>query len=294
MAEYFELVAFTFCYLAAFFMEIGRYFRKTPLFYRAILALTLLGAVIQILYIKQYFIFQNNKIITSVGGWFFILVLGLISLYLYWLVFHRKNQLGLFIFPVVFLLIFIGVNVSHLNFPAQQTGAFIRGFHAVTLVLATCCVLIGFLTGGMYLLQRKRLKTNNPLFRGLVLPSLESLEYANRKSVKLSIVFLGLGILSGFYINHLVTVSDPNGLGARLFDPMITGSIILFCFMTGFLVLTTCTNLFQGGQAAAILTIACFLFLISILLIGTLGRNAHWLPTFPATPDAHSAREDKP
>ncbi|MDD3586263.1 MAG: hypothetical protein PHQ75_03700 [Thermoguttaceae bacterium] len=292
MAEYIELIAFTICYATAFCLEIGRYFRKTPALYWSILVFTALGACLQTLYIKQYFVFQDNKVITSVGGWFFILILGLTALNLYLLVFHRRNQYGLFLFPVVFLLTIIAINVSHLNFPAQQTGNFVRGFHAVTLVMATCCVLIGFLTGGMYLLQRNRLKRNKPLLRGLILPSLETLEYANRKSVKISIIFLGLGILSGFYINHLVAASTPGGTGTSLFDPMITGAIILFCFMTGFLVLTTCTNFFQGGQATAILTIACFLFLLSILLVGTLVRHAHWLPAIPQSVPVGTSQED--
>lgn len=270
------VVCFTGCYLIAFLLETIRCCTRYSLSRFFTIIATLLGICANILYVGHHFLFQNQHLVTSVGGWFFVLVLILSCSYFYMLLFHSESQYGFFVLPLIFLLIAIAVQVKDLNFSENATGRFIRGFHGISLLMATFCMISGFITGGLYFLQRFRLKNRYCFFSSIHLPSLEGLEKTNRRSVRFSLIFLGLGILSGFYINFIKCFQLGTAYSISMLDPMISGSLILFICMFGFLGIVSFTRFLQGGKCIAALTIGSFLFLLCFLLLGIFYSQKHW------------------
>ena len=274
MAGDYRLIGFLACYIAVFLMEIVRAVRKPASgYYRGTLLLTVLGLLLHTFYVSENCIFQGNRVVTNISGWFYLLDWGIVLCYLYFLYYYPKTPSGLFFLPIIFLLVAVAESVRQMNFPEAEAGRYIRGFHGIMFLLTCCCALSGCITGGMYFLQRRQLRYNKGVRRPVPLPSLEWLETANRRSIKLSVVFLGFGILSGFYINYRLRISS----GSPIFsDPMIPGSVILFAIMTVFLSFVSFTRYFQGGKTIALFTIVCFLFLLSLVAIGVLSRHTHW------------------
>ncbi|MDO5580409.1 MAG: hypothetical protein Q4G69_04700 [Planctomycetia bacterium] len=230
--------------------------------------------------------------VTSAGGWFFALVLILACSCFYMLFYHPESQYAFFVLPLIFFLIGIAVPLKDLNFPENATGQFIRGFHGISLLLATFCLISGFITGGLYFLQRFRLKNRSAFLSAIHLPSLEGLEKANRRSVRFSIIFLGAGILSGFYINFIKCAQLGTAYSISMLDPMISGSLILFICMCGFLGIISFTRFLQGGKCTAVLTVGSFLFLLCFLLLGIFYSQKHWREIQQGNPPAPVSREE--
>ena len=75
-------------------------------------------------------------------------------------------------------------------------------------MLATVSLLVGFVAGLMYLVQVRRLKHKSAVAAGrLRLPSLEWLQWANGRAMLVSLLMLGLGVLSGMVLN-LINIRD--------------------------------------------------------------------------------------
>ncbi|MBR5626693.1 MAG: hypothetical protein IKW74_03610, partial [Thermoguttaceae bacterium] len=116
----------------------------------------------------------------------------------------------------------------------------------------------------------------------IFLPSLEWLQQVNRLMIRFSVLFLGLGILSGVYISHVVRLTgDPV---SAFSDPMILGALILF-FVLASTLLFSSTSFFSDGRRVALLTVVGFLFLVIVLLAGLFCSQAHWyLMSAPVIP----------
>ncbi len=240
-----------------------------------IIIATIFGIVAHSAYLWYNFLFRNTHIITSVGGWFFVLTFFLVLGYLYTLFARPKAQFGLLAFPVIFFLTVIASQVVHLNFAEEQTGYCLRTFHGLTFLLATFFLVLGFISGCTYFLQRHGLKKRRTFLAVGRLPSLEWLEKANRRSARLAILFLGLGIISGFYINWILSCQYGTGK-STIFDPLISGALLLFLVMLLFFIIVSHTEYLQGGQNISLLTIGCFLFLLIFLLLGIFYSKKHW------------------
>ncbi|MDO5553774.1 MAG: hypothetical protein Q4G68_08430 [Planctomycetia bacterium] len=94
--------------------------------------------------------------------------------------------------------------------------------------------------------------------------------------MKLSLICLAMGIFSGFWLDYKGASLSSDAVVYPLLDPMVFGAIILFVLLFGFLLLQKLTPWCQGGTTVALLTIACFLFLVAVISVGVV-RNTHWI-----------------
>ena len=91
---------------------------------------------------------------------------------------------------------------------AREPASRIWGaIHGMSIVLAAVAVLVGFVAGLMYLGQVRHLKHKIVARRGLRLPSLEWLQWANSRAIVVSVLMLGMGVLSGMVLN-LINIRD--------------------------------------------------------------------------------------
>ena len=274
------VICFTGSFLLALGLELIRFrFPNRYLHFASIAALAA-GLVAQTAYLYHHFILQNERLVVSVGGWFFVLAWGLAIPALYLLLIRPKTPFGLFLLPPALLAILAGGELAGANFPAAATARSIRAFHGGVLLAATLFLLFGFIVGVLYFLQSAKIRRKGKFLTGVTLPSLEWLRKMNRRAVRMAVALLGMGILSGFYINHALSQGDANPI--PLSDLMVVGAIFLFLLLVVAWLILTRIDQNRSDRRIAVLTIACFLLLALILLFGVLSPSAHWRLAEPA------------
>lgn len=198
------------------------------------------------------------------GSWFGWSLAGawlLAAAYL-WLVFQKfHSSTGLFLLPVILGLIGWGMWVgSDSFFTADREKTIWSMVHGFSLLLGTAAVALGFVFGVMYLVHARRIKSKTlPTPGQFRLPSLEWLQLQAERSVLVSAIFFGLGLLSGIALN-LNATSD--GIVIPWKNPVIWSSAALF----GWLIFTSLGSKFyrptRNGRKVAMLVLLSFLFLV--------------------------------
>lgn len=274
------VICFTGSFLLALGLELVRFRFPSRYLYFASVAAFAAGLVAQTAYLYHHFILQNERLVVSIGGWFFVLAWGLAIPALYLMLIRPKTPFGLFLLPPTLLAILAGVELAGADFPAGATARSIRAFHGGALLAATLFLLFGFIFGVLYFLQSAKIRRKGRFLTSVNLPSLEWLRKMNRRSVRMAAALLGAGIVSGFYINHALSRGDANPI--PLSDLMVIGAILLFLLLVvaGQILMRTDQN--RSDRRIAFLTIACFLLLAAILLFGVLSPSAHWRLSEPA------------
>jgi ABC-type uncharacterized transport system permease subunit len=111
---------------------------------------------------------------------------------------YRIAWLGVFMLPFVFVFTLLAaVGPDHL----PPSGTFRGGwlvFHASSMILGYTAIFITFVAALMYLIQESELKSKHPKGFYYRLPSLEVCVDLYDKSLKFGLMFLSIGILTGF------------------------------------------------------------------------------------------------
>jgi ABC-type uncharacterized transport system permease subunit len=158
---------------------------------------------------------------------------------------------------------------------AREPASKIWGaLHGISIMLATVSVLIGFVAGLMYLDQARRLKHKNPATGGLQLPSLEWLQWANSRAILISVLMLGLGVLSGMVLNGINAQDEAKRLPWN--DPVILSTWLMFFWLLAAMILSTLYRPARAGRRVAYLTLVSFVFLAIMLAAGLLMNSRHW------------------
>ncbi len=174
--------------------------------------------------------------LSSWHHWCLIAAWVLAAVYLAWSVRRPGTAIGLFLLPVILLLVLLATRFEPEQAVSKQEASQIWGtIHGGALLLGTVTVCVGFASGLMYLLQSWRLKHKMPPRRGFRLPSLESLLKMNSRALVVSSVLLAFGLIAGVLLN----LSQPNR-PVPWSDPAVWSSGILFlwlmvaCLFNGF------------------------------------------------------------
>ena len=199
--------------------------------------------------------------------WCLVAAWVLVACYLYLVYYHPRAAFGLFLLPLVLGLIATG----HLF---AETDSIARGdvwrawgiIHGTSILLGTVSVLIGFAAGLMYLGQARRLKHKLPPIRGLRLPSLEWLQGANSRAMVVSVLMLGVGVVSGMILSRMQTVEFSWG------DPVVFSTTAMFGWLLIAVTLGALYRPAREGRKVAYLTVVSFVFLAIALLV-FLGRE---------------------
>ena len=283
-------ILFTAFYIFAFLSEIYRIKRDTAAIRRTSLGPLLAGLLLQAAWILGGLLYGDSQAALGAGLWFFVLALGLVLLNLFLFFSYPKTPFAVFLLPAVFVAIAAGSALTSTRFP--ETKIFLGVVHGISLLTASIFLLFGFVTGVMFFLQRAKIKSRTGFLREIPLPSLEWLLGANRHAVRLSLVFLGLGILFGMVLRETSPLGNRSSSG----DMMTWGGIFLFLLMAVTLAVVSRSDQCRKDARLAVLNIVCFLILIFILGYGSLDSRAHWL--FPSngtnTLSVESPTEEEP
>ena len=223
-------------------------------------------------------------LLSSQQDW--LLVLAWIGglLYLVLLVTHRQLAYGLFMLPAILLLVIVAIFVSR-----QATGNMdqlalrqLGMFHAASLILGIAAVVGAAISGLMYLLHLRRLRSRTGWLQKLTLPSLENLTAVNRWMVVFSVPCLTIGLVTGFML--IFWSRGPTAANTiRWTDPTIITTIIVWIAMIVVLIRVLASS-HQTGKAVAQLSLLSGGFLMTTVLGPMILSGSGNLNTFHSGP----------
>ncbi|MBN1588546.1 MAG: cytochrome c biogenesis protein CcsA [Pirellulales bacterium] len=264
-------ICFAGSYAIALVLEISRLVFRSGVRGAMMIGFAGAGLVAHSAFLYHRAVSRPRSPLSSEQDWYLLAAWLLVVIYLYLTIYYPKQAFGLFLFPLVLALIgvatFLAAPEPYPRGPASRTWGMV---HGTSILLATVVVLFGLVTGLMYLAQARRLKHKRPPIRGLRLPSLEWLQRANSRAIVVSLILLGVGVLSG-----LVLTSLSHGGRVAWNDPVVLGTFGLFFW----LLVAAMVNVFykpaRAGRKVAYLTLVSFVFLVVVLGVGLWSNTAH-------------------
>ena len=269
-----NMSSFAACYAIALLLEVpGRWSRFRSRRAACLLAASA-GLILHTVYLGQRAVEMPTVPLASHHDWSLLAAWLLVVIYVGGLFYYPRSSLGVFLLPAVLALIGVSLFAATdplASFEAPRVWGLV---HGMLLLLGTIAVLLGFLSGIMYLLQSSRLKHKTSSSDRLRLPSLEWLERVNSRSLGAAALLVGGGFLTG-------TLNWLAQQGERRLLPWNDPVVLSLTSMLAWLVIAELFRLVypaaRQGRKVAYLTIAAFVFLLLVLATVTWSDTLHML-----------------
>ncbi len=264
---------FLLSYLLVLLFEAARIYAKFPGRNLLVIGMLVLGLIAHSIFLVNQFSLQalQGERPQLLANWFQWAVLGAWGLAVVCLVLTLRNpngSMGLFLTPLVLILIALGLLLrSSAPFHPQTTVNLWRTIHGVGLLVSTMFIALGLAFGLMYLFQSYRLKMRRLKKSKIKLPTLEFLQSMNRLSIFASAIGLGIGLLSGIVLNF----NREGQIAWFSGGIMFTFALFVWVFVAALLEIASRGAL--GGRRSAYLTIANFVFMVLVLAIVLYGAH---------------------
>jgi len=211
-----SLFCFFASYLLALALEAAQLWRRSAVVHWVAWGVATAGLVAQTVYLVMR-VRQTSlpPLLSSTHDWLLVLSWLAVVMYLFVQLVNPRVSLGVFVLPVVLLLVGSARFVSREpNTDLGESGLRPLGmFHASLLVIGMAGVFIGFIVSLMYLVQHRRLKRKQATHAGFELLSLETLSRFNWWAVILSVPLLTLGMATGVWLSlESAELATPIGL----------------------------------------------------------------------------------
>lgn len=267
-------------YLVAFVLELGRLLGRSRISRFVMIGFGLAGFLAHTLYLMNRS--QETHLpplLASTHDWMLVLAWVLTLFYLFLALFQKDLAVGMFALPVVLLLVISAYFVNDdpntvLN--AERARRHWGMLHASFLVFGLAAGAAGFLSGLMYLVQHRRLKTRHGEISGLKMPSLARLAQVNRASILVAFLMLTLGFATGVFL----VVSPPAGISSvRLADPAVVISGIVWLILAGLFIKLLSHHGPTGRQVAWLTLCGCGFLLLTLIGLQVITGNVHKFST---------------
>ena len=259
------VTCFLLSYSIALLLEIVRLAVRFPGRNIVLLAMLVLGWIAHTLFlINQLYAgivaTAQPQLLSSWFEWVMLLAWGVATAYVVLLIRNLQTAVGIFLLPLLFALILLGLSLRDgAPFAPETTFGLWRIIHGVSLLVGTMFICFGLAFGTMYLVQSHRLKSKRPANKLLRLPTLEFLQSMNRMSLFVSMVSLGVGMISGVAMN----LYSAGGMSWFSGGIVFTFALFLWSLVAAVMEFTASSSL--GGRRTAYLAIANFIFLMVVL-----------------------------
>jgi hypothetical protein len=258
-----SLTCFLFSYLIVLSLEIWRLFFRLPVRQWLVLSGMSAGLLAHTIFLANQFVGQSSDRLLS--NWFQWIVFGAWGLAVactYLMVRNPAGNIGLFILPLVLVMIGVATLVrGYQPFASGSSVSLWARIHTVSLLLSTMFILQGFAFALMYLVHSYRLKRRSKTPGILRLPALEFLQSINRLNLIASAIALGVGMLSGIFLN--LSRDDQ----VSWFSGGVLFSLALFLWALIAALLESRSQSSLGGRRGAYLSIASFVILVVVFLL---------------------------
>jgi ABC-type uncharacterized transport system permease subunit len=268
-------ICFAASYTVALALEVSRLLFRSGVRGAVMLGFAAAGLVAHTAFLYYRAVNAAGTPLSSERDWYLVAAWVLVVVYLYLSIWHPKVPFGLFLLPLVLALIGAARFLAQTQPLASEPASKVWGaIHGISIVLATAAVSVAFVAALMYLGQVRRLKHKRPPSGRLRLPSLEWLQWANRRAIVVSALMLGLGILAGMILNRI----QVGRLAPRLpwNDPVILSTWLLFFWLAAAIVLGALYRPIRKGYRVAYFTVITFVLLAIMLAVGLLVESRHW------------------
>jgi ABC-type uncharacterized transport system permease subunit len=215
-------------------------------------------------------------LLSSGHDWLLVLAWLGVLMYLFVSLLDRSLGFGLFLLPVVVIVVGTARFVSPLQSASLNAQRNWGMLHASTWVLGAAGVVLGLVLSLMYLAQHHRLKHKQSSDGGLELPSLERLSRLNWWAIVVSVPLLTVGVLSGV---GLILFDTGPRLVDRLAEPSIIISSLLWAGMMVLFVWVLAQPRSSSRLVAWRTAWACGFLLLTLLVLQVLSRGGmHGMP----------------
>ncbi|MDB4731230.1 cytochrome c biogenesis protein [bacterium] len=264
-----------FCFFASYFcaliLELTQFLKVSKVVRWSSFALAFAGFVAQTIYLVERSRHSDlPPLLGSTHDWLLVSAWLSIVFYLGAKVWDQSLSIGLFVLPVVLLLIGASRFVSDQPNPRVTIAYWWTMVHASFWMLGILGVILAFVMSLMYLLQHYRLKHKKAPLPALRMLSLERLSRMNWWLIVSSVPLLTLGMVTGLWMSYLRAGSaEPVDL-AQLDFVMFALVWVGMTFLFGWLLVSRKAT----GRLVAWRTIlACAFLLVTILAIEFLSAD---------------------
>ena len=267
-----SLVCFSTSYAITLALEVSRLFFRMPIRVVVMLLFAVIGLAMQTLYLYNRATAPGlaSVPLSNWHDWYVIAAWVLAAAYVFLAASRPRTSVGLFLLPVVLVLIGVAYAFPQDRSLAQTSAENVLGIaHGVLLLLGTIAISLGFVAGLMYLAQSYRLKQKLPPRPGFKLPNLEWLQRINKQLLAVSSFFIALGIIAGAILNLVKHQEVPWG------DPIVIMSGVLLAWLTVATIFEWTYKPAQQGRKVAYLTVASFIMLAMVMGLLLMGSTQH-------------------
>ncbi len=281
-----SITCFAASYGLTLLLEISRLFFRIPVRVAVMVGIALAGLLAHSLYLTvvaraELLSGSKDTLLSNWHDWCLVAAWVLTAVYLGFVLSRPQNAVGIFLLPIVLILIGVAVLVQDApGFARHDALSVWHKIHGIALLIGTVTVSLGFVVGLMYLFQSYRLKHKLSPRSGLKLPSLEWLLKINQRSLIVSTALLAIGLASGIILNLI-----ESNATLQWTDPVILSSGVLFAWLLAATFFEYTYKPARQGQKVAYLTLASFLFLAMALWFALQGHHAG-----PSGPDELTLR----
>ena len=260
-------------YALALALEVSRLFFRSGVRGVVMLACGAAGLAVHTWYLAYRASAVPASPLSSIFDWYLVAAWLLSVAYLYLTYHYPRAVVGLFVLPLVLLLIVAAATLADREPFAREPAWRVWGaIHGVFLLLGTVTVMVGFVAGVMYLIQSSRLKRRRPPLERFRFPSLERLEKVNSRVIVLSAILIAVGFVAGIILR---LVAEPRGARLPWSDPVVWSSGIMLCWLIAAAGFNLIYRPARQGRKVAYLTVASFGFLAFALAIFLLVDTEH-------------------
>ena len=220
--------------------------------------------------------------LASPQDWYLLAAWALAVFYLATSLSPRRSSFALFLLPVVLVLVAASRFAGETPLGDFQGARSWGRVHGLLLMLGTVAVLLGFVSGVMYLVQSYRLKRKISPAHALRLPSLEWLGNVNSRSLAAATLLVAGGFFTGV-LSRLAQQGEQNFIPWT--DPVVASLAAMLLWLVAAEVFRMVYPAARRGRKVAYLTLAAFGFLVLVLVIVTFHDTLHTMDLAPlATP----------
>jgi ABC-type uncharacterized transport system permease subunit len=277
-------------YLVAFALELTRFKRRTPPGMSLAGRFVMIGFGVAGFVAHTLYLLNRSQqthlppLLASTHDWMLVLAWVLVLVYLFFALVQRDLAFGLFVLPVVLLMVTSAYFLDHEPNTALNAELARRRWgmvHAACLLFGMVAGASGFLSGLMYLIQHHRLKTRHSESSSLKMPSLARLAQANRWSAMLTFLLLTLGFASGLFL----AITPAGGKSSvTISDPTVIISGLVWLILAGLFVKLLAQHAPTGRQVAWLTLFGCGFLLLTVLGLQLITGKIHsYSGSAPAT-----------
>ena len=274
MIDGISITCFAASYAVAFGLELTRLFFRATMRTAILIGFMVAGIVAHSIYLireAQDGIVDGAPLSSWYHGcllvaWLLAFVFVVIS------VRQKPSSIGLIFLPTILCLVGVAQAVPRsLHLSTEASSRFWGICHGAALLAGTVAVVVGFISGVLFLLQSYRLKNKLVYTRGIRLPSLEKLKTIAENSLVSSSVLLTVGLLAGVLLN----LSRGEQATLPWTDPVVWPSGVLLIWILAALAFNSFYEPARQGHKVAYLTFASFVFLGLVLAIMLFVPSSH-------------------